>query len=250
VNIESTRELVLGYVQDNLEFATLDDKIVCTLPIEYPDGDSVVVFLSERDEGIEISDYGAAWQRAVHRPGTRLGRVKDAAENISRATGVYFWKGRVTALAVPNSVAEVIWHVGLASLSISEAPSFSTSEARVETTFTEEVEQALVRRRVRVLREETVAGLSGHSYTPTIFLPESEIVVEPLSPEPGWQRAASVYVEFGDVGRANGYQLTAVLDDREGTPSEQVWNLLLQVGTVLRWSQRDPWLTKLGQAPE
>lgn len=247
MNIEAARAAVLTYVQDNLEFEAVGDKIACALPIEYPDGDSVVTFLSERPEGIEVSDYGAAWERATRRPGARLGRIKEAAEAICTSSGVHFWKGRVAALSEQGDIADVIWRVGLASLSISESPSFSAAEVRRENTFVDEVETTLVRRRVAVQRDETLEGRSGHTYTPTFFLPSTHAVVEPLSPEAGWNRAASVYTEFGDVGRVNGFHLLAVVDDREASPSDQVWNLLLQVGEVLRWSQRDPWLAKVAE---
>ncbi|MGD0165699.1 MAG: hypothetical protein ABSC51_00205 [Gaiellaceae bacterium] len=245
MNIEEMRELVLSFVSENLELEVVGEKVACVLPVDYPDGDAVVVYLSERQEGIELSDYGLGWEKATFRTGMKNWRARDAAESICRNAGISFWKGRVTTLAKPSALADVIWRVGLASMSIAEAPTFTLADVKKETTFVDEVETVLQTRRVEVLRESPLVGDSGHSYRPTFFLPSRHAVVEPLSPESGWQRASAIYVEFGDISRTNGYDLMAVLDDRATTPNDQVLSLLLQVGSVVQWSQRDPWLANM-----
>jgi hypothetical protein len=69
-----------------------------------------------------------------------------------------------------------------------------------------------------------------------------ETVIEPVGGEKPWNVASAVYVEFGDLRDVNGYQLIAVMDDRDHPPGEDVERLLRQVGIVARYSQADQWL--------
>jgi hypothetical protein len=70
-------------------------------------------------------------------------------------------------------------------------------------------------------------------------------VLEPVGGEKAWNKAAAVYVEFGDLGALNGYKLVSVLDDREEPIGEEVEHLLGQVGVVARWSRRGEWIDEI-----
>jgi hypothetical protein len=111
-----------------------------------------------------------------------------------------------------------------------------------EAAFVDLVERELRERRVEVRVDTELEGASGHRYTTSLFVPSREAVIEPITGERAWNKAAAVYVEFGDLSRVNGYELVAVIDDRDDGIGEDVEGLLGQVGAVTRWSRRGRWI--------
>lgn len=244
MNLDRLRSALLEALSADVEFGAAGSKFYCALPLEYPSGDAVVVYLDSRDDGVEVSDYGAGWEAAL-RAKLKVGRLTRAGERIAADMGVHLVGGSITASTDETKLADVIWRVGLASARVGDAATFQTTETMpAETDFVEKVDAALSSVHP-VEREIELEGTSGHRYTATFFVPARHSVVEPVTPQSGWNRAAHVYAEFGDLGRVNGYVRLAVIDDRETEPNEQVVSLLTQVSDVVRWSRRDVWLGRL-----
>jgi hypothetical protein len=220
-------------------------------PLSYPNGESVVIFLTELDDGhVEITDYGEGYGLATARRGIKRGPIRAAAHEICAGLGLEFADGRVTTVAEPSGVPDVAWRVALASSRIAEAVTFARPEPRDdEGVFASEVESAMREREIPVERQPLLLGDSGHEYRPSLFIRTSDLIVEPIAPESAWLRAASVYTEFGDLSQANGYKLLAVFDDRAGQLEDKIERLLTQVGDVARWSRRDSWMRRIGPPP-
>jgi len=215
-------------------------------PAEYPDGDGVVVWVTDREgEGVEISDLGSADARLVAiGPGPKgLGPV---AAGVCSRFGVRFEGGVVVARVAREAVAEGCWRVAQAAAAIAEAQTYQRRPQPKEATFVEAVTAELRRRDLAVQTEVELHGASSHTYVTSVYLPASETVIEPISGEQAWNKARAVYVEFGDLTRANGYNTVAVLGDVEAESAQSVENLLLQVGAVTHWSQRSRWLETIG----
>jgi hypothetical protein len=243
VNEHDVQQALATYLSQEVEAERVNGRIACSLPLTYPDGDSVVVFLAERNGAVEISDYGEAVRMGET---VRPRALIPVAQQIARSFGVTFADGRVSALSRAGSDPDVIWRVGAASAQIAHAGSSTQRLQRPhEQAFVEEVEKVLRERKTVVERGQRLKGASGHAYRATLFLPESKTVVEPISVEGRWNAAAAVYVEFGDLGKSNGYRPVAVLDDREREPEEEVVSLILQVGELTQWSRRQEWLQSL-----
>lgn len=231
------------FLETEIEAVDQDGRIALLTPAEYPDGDAVTVWLSERQSGLyDVTDLGEADARLTATgPGARALGPQAAA--IARRLDVMFADGVLTGRARDlASLAETAWRVAQAAAAIAEAATFQRQQAPREAAFLDLVEHALRQRNVDVQLEPELQGASGHPYQPALFIPSQEAVVEPISGEQGWNKAAAVYVEFGDLSTANGYQLLAVLDDREEPVGPDVENLLRQVGAVSRWSHRNVWL--------
>jgi hypothetical protein len=73
-------------------------------------------------------------------------------------------------------------------------------------------------RSVVLERDIELEGASGHRHKPSLYLPKTATVIEPVGGERPWTVASAVYVEFGDLRSADGYRLLAVLDDRDTSP--------------------------------
>lgn len=242
------RTALASFLDAEVEAAEQDGRIAVLTPAEYPDGDAVTVWLADRGDGtFDISDLGEADARLTTTgPGPRALGPQAAA--IARRLDVTFADGILTGRAreLPD-LAEAAWRVAQAAAAIAEAATYYRQQAPREAAFLDLVETALRDRNVDVQVEPEIQGASGHSYQPALFIPSQEAVIEPITYEQGWNKAAAVYVEFGDLSSANGYKLLAVLDDREEAAGPDVENLLGQVGAVTRWSRRDDWLETVVQ---
>lgn len=236
------RDALARFLDTEVEAVEENGRMAVVTPAEYPDGDAVVIWLADRGDGtFEATDLGEADARLIPTgPGARALGVPAAA--IARRLDVTFSEGTLTARAQLPELPETIWRVAQAAAAIAEAATFQRPQAPKEAAFLDMVERALRDRNIDVQPEAELQGASGHSYTATLFIPSQEAVVEPITGEQGWNKAAAVYVEFGDISRANGYKLLAVLDDREEPSGPDVESLLQQVGAVTRWSRRDEWL--------
>lgn len=220
-----------------------DGRVALLTPAEYPDREGVVVYI-ERDPagGFAISDSAEAEAALA---GTISGRrLRAPADKIAARHQVEFRNGRVIAPSVDEErVAEMCWRVAQASAALAEAGTYLTPDQRPERPFRELLATWLeATADVRLERNRPVRGLSGYEHHATLFVPPTETVLEPVGGRKAWSVASKVYAEFGDLGQANGYQLIAVLDDRE-MPLDHEAKLLGQVGKVARWSAHEDWLS-------
>jgi hypothetical protein len=246
VNVDTFSRQLQEFFSSEFSVERLGDRLACDTPLMYPDGDSVVVYVTEQDGQVEVTDYGEGFGIALGRYGVRAKPVKRAAVEICNGLGVEFGDGRVSTLAKMDEMVDAVWRVASASARIAEATTFQRPDrGREEDVFADEVELALRQREVPVKRDVKLMGDSGHEYHPSLFVPAQELIVEPIGTEVAWNRATYVYAEFGDLRQANSYRLLAVLDDRSGAPAEEVTRLLSQVGDVAQWSRREAWLRRV-----
>ena len=213
-------------------------------PAEYPDGDGVVVFVEPAgDGGYVISDHGEADATLIGNVGPRA--VGEPAGLIARRFDARFDNGQITTHSDEDSLAEACWRVAQAAAAVAEAATYVKPSRAKEAEFTDVVQRALRKRRVKVETERRLEGASGHTHRASIYVPATETVIEPIYGDKAWNVAAAVYVEFGDLRQANGYRLYAVVDDRSVQMSSEVGNLLSQVAEVAPWSAHDQWLSGL-----
>jgi Domain of unknown function DUF1828 len=247
VNPAELEASITGFLSDEIHCELVDGRLACVLPFAYPDGDSVVVYVSQRNGGFEITDYGEAIRMSVSRPGVRMKPLAMLARTTAANHGVSYGDGRFAASAKVADVADVIWRVGQASSELSHSLTAQRPEPDRDEPFADEIERELKQRDqgLKVERDTRLEGASGHVYRPALYLPEGHTILEPIAADGAWNAATSVYVEFGDLGRSNGYSPIAVIDDRDHDPEEQILQLLVQVGDIARWSERPQWLGRL-----
>jgi hypothetical protein len=221
-------------------------RIGCVTPLEYPDGDSVVIWLRQQGALFEVTENGEALVGALAHPPQDLKALEELADAICRGQGVDYVSRRVLAHAELDALGEVVWRVSSAAAQIAQAADYFRPKRREhpERRFVGEVERTFRERQLPVERERKIEGKSGHRHRATIFLPSTEAVVEPVGAG-HWNKVTAVYAKFGDLREANGFRLYSLLDDREQLPDEEISRLLVQVGDVVAWSRRDEWLQAL-----
>lgn len=230
---------------ESVDVAVRGDGFAVVTPIEYPDGDGVVVSVREEGGAYAVTDSGEADARlALRHVGTTAISVQ--AADICRRMGATFEEGCVVArVRERQDLAEVCWLVARAAAAIAEAATFHKPARPTEREFADIVVDRMQARKLTIERGRPLAGVSGHKYKTSLYVPERHAVLEPVGGPQAWNVASWVYVEFGDLREANGYRLIAVLDDRDEAPSDDVSRLLRQVGAVASWSQADTWIAGL-----
>jgi hypothetical protein len=222
-----------------------EGRLGCLTPLEYPNGDSVTVWVQAHGSVCEVTDFGEATPELPNKGKLRRA-VDEHAAMLARGRGVEFVNGRVTVRCEAVSVADHIWDVALASAQVAQLVADlrrRLPEQERERAFATEVERTLRKREVVFERAHKLEGRSGHTYNATIFLPNLDAVIEPVGGH--WNQVAATYVKFGDLSGANGYKLYSLLDDRSEPPEGDVSSLLVQVSSVVAWSRRDDWLNQI-----
>jgi hypothetical protein len=223
-----------------------DNRIGCLLPLEYPSGDGVIVWVDQRlDESIEVTDYSSAQVQNPPKSPQEARYLNELAAAICADVDVAYRNGRVTVTTPLDAIDDAIWRVGRASAQIAGSRAYrgvALREPRPEREFVGLVADTVRAKQVDVVRAEKLAGASGHIYKATIYLPSQETILEPIGAEGNWNQIASLYAKFGDLSRANGYHLFSVIDDREQLPDEEILRILIQVSGVVSWSRKDDWI--------
>jgi hypothetical protein len=242
---------LLAYLSEDVECRALAQadggRVGCLTPLEYPGGDNVVVWITRHDAMFEVSEHGEAVNDAPD-----MGRdhraFNEFAGQLARVQGCTFASGQVVTRCEQAALGEHVWRVGVAAAQIAQLAKaskvFHRGQPAKERDFVHVVEHALTARNLSVEREHKIEGKSGHRHRATIYLPESETVLEPVGGH--WGQATGAYVKLGDIRNVNGYQLYSLLDDRAGGADEDAANLLAQVSSVVQWTRRDEWLSLVG----
>lgn len=246
---ESVRAGVLAFLSEDVVCDVLQDgseRIGCITPLEYPDGDSVVIWVREMGDKVEVSDYGEGFTGQEWRSDYERRLVSDLAEHSARAFGVSLFEGRLGTQCNPQELGENVWRVASASAHIAQMIACSKPARRKETEeneFVRLVDQTLRDRHVSIEREHKLQGSSGHSHRATIYISHSQSIIEPVAGH--WNQVASVYTKFSDLAPVNGFNRYSLLDDRQEKPGEDIRSLLVQVSDVLTWSGHDGWLSQI-----
>jgi hypothetical protein len=246
---ESIRADVLATLSDEIVCSVLEDgsnRIGCLTPFEYPDGDSVVVWVRELGDTLEVSDYGEALADQAHRSDYERAFVADLAKSVARAHGVRAFEGRLGAQCSPQELGGVLLRVASASAELAAGIANQKPSRRKESDeneFVRLVDQTLRERNVPVERDHRLQGSSGHSHRATIYIPHSHSILEPVGGH--WNQVASIYTKFSDLAPVNGFKRYSLLDDRQEQPSDDIRSLLVQVSSVVAWSGHNTWLNEI-----
>lgn len=225
-----------------------DGRVGCQVPLQYPDGDGVTVWVRPRiGDSFEVTDYGEALAEAVSGKTKERERLEEFASEAAAGQGARFVRGRLFAECRMEELAEYVWRVGVAAAQLGQAAAASRPRQErqkgEEDEFVSTVAHEFTERHVTVERGTPLDGRSSHKHRATFYLPRTETVIEPVAGH--WNQVTSVFARLADLGGANGYKLFSLLDDRAGKPEEDVPGLLVQVSNVVQWTRRDEWFSSV-----
>jgi hypothetical protein len=241
---------LLSFLSDEIvceQMADGTNRVSCVTPLEYPDGDAVVVWVHQRaDSGLEVSDYGEGLVWQGFRPDREQKAMSELACGVAHQFGLNLFDGRLVTECNRGNLGESIWRVASAAAEIAGAMKYSKPQRRKETEeneFVRLVSQTLQERHVPVERGHKLQGSSGHPHAATIWVPSTHAIIEPVGGH--WNQVASVFTKFSDLAGVNGFQRYSLLDDRSESPGEDVRSLLVGVSDVIAWSAHDVWLPQV-----
>ena len=212
----------------------------------YPDGDSVVVFVTDHQGIFEVTDYSEGTSVAMQRLNRRRPPCCALEIRYAMTSALRSSNGRISASVSGDNLGDAVWRVATASLQLADAVGYELAKPeRAKKDFTEEVARELAGRGVDIQRNRRIIGASGHEHKPSIFVVSRNTVIEPVASEAMWTRAAAVYAQFGDLMHTNGYGRVALIDDRGEAVKEDAQNLLQQVSSLVYWTSREPWLERV-----
>lgn len=244
---DSIEQIVVEHLQEEVDCRLLgnDGRIGCVTPLEYPDGDNVVVWVRPREHDFEVTDYGEALADFTPIRGREKQSFEEFVLEVSRGQGIEYARGRLTARCDLVVIGEFVWRLATAAAQVAQAGNVFRARRRQrgESEFVREVDRTLRREQLPVEREHPLEGRSGHQHRATFFVPTVDAILEPV--EGHWNQVTAAYAKFGDLSATNGFQLYSLLDDRQEPPEEEVAALLVQVSRVIQWSRHEEWVATL-----
>lgn len=243
--------MVREFVASEIECQTVRDepsRVGCVMPLQYGDGDSIVVWVEHWGDQFVVSDYGEAFMPAASRAPRDQTDFFAQAESLCAPFGVRVANGILSVQVDAKCLGDAAWRVATAAATVHHhASGFRRPRQHQDTPsyFVTEVERELLNRKLHVERNVKLEGSSGHPHRATIFVPESESILEPIEAAAHYNRISSVYAKFGDLSHANGYRRWSLIDDRHDTLSDDLAAMLIQVSDVIRWSRRDEWIDRV-----
>jgi hypothetical protein len=233
------------FLRSCVQAGRVDSYSALLTPIEYPNGDSVVVYVGADQGGqIIVSDLGSAEAELVANAFNLSKSSADFAQQVSADLDVRWDAGRFFEIVESkDELADICWRVAQASARMAGAARTTRTKGRERDDFPDLLEEALTSVGLSLERNQSLEGASGHQHKPMFYEPERELVIENISGRNAWPRAAAVLAEFTDLSRVNGYRFLAVVDDREDS-KKQERNLLGNVAEVSQWTRRDEWINR------
>jgi hypothetical protein len=247
---DDIQELVREYVASEIVCQSIEgerSRVACVMPLQYADGDSIVIWVELSGDHFRVSDYGEAFLAAAGRKPRDLTDLFDEAATLSRPWGVEVRSGSLVVRAHRDTLGDAVWRTATAAALVAQrATTFRPPRRGPDRDqFTEEVERELRAHDVPIRREVKLEGRSGHVHRATLYVPTAEAILEPIEAPGHYNQISSVYTKFGDLSRADGYRRLSLIDDRHRTLSEDLAAILVQVSDVVRWTRRTEWLQDL-----
>src|SRR5450756_1914280 len=112
MNAEAVTDALVRHMADETTCAFFDDRLACDTALYYPNGDSVVVYVTDHDALFEVSDYSEGMALAMQRLHRRSGVLATVGQHVCAASGLTFTNGRVsTAVSYTHLTLPTIYSV-------------------------------------------------------------------------------------------------------------------------------------------
>ena len=125
MNAEAVTDALVRHMADETSCAFFDDRLACDTALYYPNGDSVVVYVTDHDGLFEVSDYSEGMAVAMQRLHRRTGVLATVGQRVCAASGLTFTNGRVSTVVSQADLADAVMRVAAASARIAEAVDLS-----------------------------------------------------------------------------------------------------------------------------
>jgi hypothetical protein len=246
ITADEIHTAAVAYMLEDVECVSVSQvasRVACSTPIEYPDGDHVVTWITPEDGGALVTDYGKGFERILSHPPQARATLQQLGRSFAEAQGVDYYDGRVSARVNAEDIGEAIWRVAAASAQLAQAATvFHPKRRSRDSDFAGAVAGIFQARQVEFDSRVPIEGASGRIHHATFYVPTRPTVIEPVAPTGIWSQVSSVYAKFGDLAhKKNGAppRLYSLVDDRERTLSEQDTGFLQQVSEVVPWSENE-----------
>lgn len=217
-------------------------------PFLYPDGGLIDVFVVERQDHIDVTDFGEAlgWLRMQSPRGQLSPKQNRLVEDVCLTLGVERFRGQLLRRAKNGDVSAAVLHVAQAALRVADL--WFTMRTRAAETMADEVADWLTEKEIPFERATTLPGRSGRAWTVDYHtrLPQRSSLVFLLAT--GSRAAARRVTEHVVAGLYDLSHLKVVepklafvslFDDTEDVWADEDFRLVRDLSSVARWSRPD-----------
>lgn len=217
-------------------------------PFLYPDGGIIDVFVVERQDNVDVTDFGEAlgWLR-MQSVGRQLSpKQKRLVQDVCLTLGVELFRGQLVRRVRDGDVSAAVFHVAQAALRVADL--WFTLRTQAVETVADEVADWLTEKEMPFDRNVSQVGRSGRTWTVDFQtrLPQRTSLIFLLAT--GSRAAARRVTEHVVAGLYDLSHLKVVepklgfvslFDDTEDVWQEEDFRLVEGLSFVARWSRPD-----------
>ena len=184
---QTVQDLVREHVASEIvcqELKASSARVGCVLPLQYENGDGIVIWVELWGDRFRVSDIGESVLDApVRKPGDRAA-LEAEAQLTAEPWGIDFKSGALITQVDHVELGDAVWRTAQAAAAVAQT-AFRFRKPRPDrvkdNAFAAEVELELRAHNVAVKREVKLDGGSGHAHNATIYVPSSHAIVEPIN---------------------------------------------------------------------
>lgn len=217
-------------------------------PFLYPDGGIIDVFVLERQNRVEVTDFGEAlgWLRMQSPRGQLSPKQRRLIEDVCLTLGVELFRGQLVRRVNSGEISEAVLQIAQSALRVADL--WFTMRTRAVETVADEVSDWLTEKAIPFERSVAHPGRSGRVWTVDYqtHLPQRTSLVFLLAT--GSRAAARRVTEHVVAGLYDLSHLKLVqpqlsfvslFDDTENVWQEEDFRLVQDLSSVARWSRPD-----------
>ncbi|RMG96404.1 MAG: DUF1828 domain-containing protein [Deltaproteobacteria bacterium] len=224
------------------------DGIRVRTPFMYPDGGMIDVFVLQRGNRVEVTDFGEAlgWLRMQSARGRFSPKQRRLIGDVCLTLGVELFKGQLVRRADEVELSDAVLRVAQAALRVADL--WFTMRTRSVESTADEVADWLDERRIKFQRSVRYSGRSGRNWTVDFqtHVPDGTALIFVLAT--GSRAAARRITEHVVAGLFDlnhlqatqpGLAFVSLFDDTEDVWEEEDFRLVQDLSTIARWSRPD-----------
>lgn len=117
------QDLVRQHVASQITCQSVDSRVGCIMPMQYADGDNIVVWIELRGDQFHVSDYGESFIAAVAWEPSDLDDLFTEARSLCRPWGIDVISGALSTQAERQTLGDAVWRTATAAAVVGERAS-------------------------------------------------------------------------------------------------------------------------------
>ncbi len=248
-------DLISGQISGFFSCSAEPERIRIRTPFLYPDGDVIDLYVVVKDGGtFSITDYGETirWLKGQTLARKKTVKQKQLMQDICMTLGIELFRGMlVVRVGAVADLSDAMLRLSQCCVRVADIS--LTMRAKLVESFSDEVAELLDENKIRYVRNEKIAGRSGHPYVIDFHIRQLErsTLLNVLSTgnkavaRSAAERATAAWFDLDHLKVTAGLQFVSLFDDTSDAWTEEEFRLVGRLSDIELWSAPDALIRKV-----